>query len=176
MKNLKIKPRKKKKFKGFGDSAKQQARHGWRYVALELNKETWESPEGFPDLYNSEILDLLEIHHLGIAPVLSNVDQLLIQTWSEQIADCYISPAEFLAEIYTTHINAYALSIGANVGRIYHNSCLGDTRIHGNSIGHIFEPSDFTLPAPVVEMLDKYVALEHLAKGDNVTLKNRLGL
>jgi hypothetical protein len=175
---IKIKKRKKNvPFNGFGDSAKQQARQGWRYVAVELNTETWEHVDGFPDFDNSEVLDLLEIHHLAIAPVTSKKDRQLIQIWSNQIAsDCYISPPEFLAEIYVTSINEYALNLRANVGRIYHNSCLGDTRIHANSIAHLFEASDLPMPAQVVDVLNKYVTIEHIADGKKVTLRNRLGV
>lgn len=174
---IKIKKRKKTvPFNGFGTSAKQQSRQGWRYVAVELNVEQWETTDGFPDFHTSEVLDLKEIHHLTIAPIASKKDRQLIQIWSEQIANCYISPPEFLAEIYVTSINDYALDLGANVGRIYHNSCLGDTRIHSNSIAHVFEPSDLPMPAQVIDVLNKYLTVEHIADGDKVTLKNRLGV
>lgn len=166
----------KPKTKGFDPNMKQKDRQGWRYVAVELNNETWEETDGFPDFHNSEILDVLEIHHLAIRPVVSHIDKILIKTWSESIADVYISPCEFLAEIYAVSQNDYALSIGANVGRIYHNSHLGDTRIHCNSIGHLFEPSDGIAPAHVLTMLQKYVHVEHIADGKKVTLKNRLGI
>jgi hypothetical protein len=170
----KPKRRNVQKVKGFGDTAKQN-RQGWRYVAVELNVETWEEGNGFPDFHNSEVLELLEIHHLAIAPVNSKTDRKLIEIWSDQIASCYISPPEFLAEVYVTSINDYAIRIGANVGRIYHNSWLGDNRIHSNSIGHIFERSDLEMPAQVLEMMEKYVSVEHVADGKKVTLKNRLG-
>lgn len=173
----KIRTKKSKpKTKGFDPNLKTKTRSGWRYVAVELNSETWNNDAGFPDLHDSEILDVLEIHHLAIRPVVSHVDKLLIKQWSESIAGVYISPVEFLAEIYTTTINEYALSIGANVGRIYHNSHLGDPRIHCNSIGHIFEPSDGTIPSHVSAVLKKYVVVEHIADGKKITLKNRLGL
>jgi hypothetical protein len=173
-----IKPKKRnvKKSKGFGYSAQTQARQGWRYVAVELNLEEWDSGSGFPDFHNSEVIDLIEIHHLAIAPVNSKKDRQLIQIWSDQIANCYISPPEFLAEIYVTNINSYALKKGANVGRIYHNSWLGDNRIHANSLGHIFEPSEIPIPTQVVEVMEKYVSVEHIADGSKVTLKNRLGV
>lgn len=174
---VKIKPKKRTQKRGFDPNLKSKTRQGWRHVAIELNQETWEVTDGFPDLHNSEILDVLEIHHLVISPVKSKNDQLLIQRWSDLIADCYISPAEFLSEIYTTSINDYALSIGANIGRIYHNACLGDTRLRPNSIGHIFEACDTGLiPAPVMQIVKKYLVVEHIADGKKITLKNRLGI
>lgn len=174
---LKIRPKKRKQKRGFDPNVKTKDRQRWRHVAIELNQETWEVIDGFPDMHNSEILDVLEIHHITIAPVNSKADQALIKQWSELIADCYISPTEFLAEIYTTTINDHALSINANIGRIYHNSYLGDTRLRPNSIGHIFEAGDHgCFPDPVLQMLKKYVFVEHIADGNNITLKNRLGL
>lgn len=169
---LKTKPRKKKK--GFDPNLPQLNRKGWRHVAIELNVETWEGGT-LLDLHNSEVEDVLEIHHLAIAPIKSRQDLAWIKLWSEKITDVYISPTEFLAEMYVTTINEYALALGANVGRIYHNSCLGDTRIHANSIAHIFEPGEGDLPQPITAVMKKYVVVERVADGKKVTLRNRLG-
>lgn len=178
MKFVTIRPKPTKaKPKGFDPNIKTKSRKNWRHVAIELNVEAWEAGEDFPDFHNSEILDVLEIHHIVIRPVESQLDRNLIAIWSEQIAgSVYISPVEFLAEVYTTQLNDHALAIGANIGRIYHNSCLGDTRLHPNSIGHVFEPTDGKIPDQVIAVLNKYVTVEHIADGQKVTLKNRLGI
>lgn len=179
MKLVTIQPKPiKSKPKGFDPNIKTKTRKGWRHVAVELNNEIWDNSQGFPDFRQSEILDVLEIHHLVIAPVTSKIEQFVFEQWAEMFAgSIYVSPTELLAELYTSSIAEYALSIGANVGRIYHNSCLGDTRIHGNSIGHVFESSDTSnIVGDLLVAIKKYVVVEHIADGSKITLKNRLGI
>ena len=176
---IRIKKRKQKQRqgRGFDPNIGSQKKTKHRWIAIEINVEQWVQSDEFPNLRESEVLDVLEIHHISIAPIVSTKDLSIIQHYTESIAgSIYISPTEFIAEMYATYLNDHALSIGANVGRIYHNSYLGDTRIHGNSIAHIFEPSDFTLPSTIMKLMDKYLTVEHIANGKDVTLWNRLGV
>jgi hypothetical protein len=146
------------------------------HIAIELNKEV---VDGVLNLDESEIEDLIELHHIVVRPVRSKLDLMCIQHWSNEIGGGFgiISPSEFLAEIYTNELNDYALEKGANVARIYHNSCLGDNRIRANSIGHIFEPnpSQLKLPQQVLTIVKKYVQVLAIVPGEKVTLRNRLG-
>ena len=169
MKTLKIRPKKTKAKRGFDPNAQKRDRHSWRHVAIELNRE--DISDGVD---NSEVLELIEIHHLVIAPVESKLDKALIRAWCNQACPVYLSDPEFLAEMYVVSIDAHAVARGANVARIYHNSHLGDTRIHANSLDHVF-PSERQLIPQVLTMVEKYVTVEKIADGDRVTWKNRLG-
>ena len=139
-----------------------------RYVAIELNQE---------DLDNDEVIDLIELHHITIRKPSSKRDINYITLLSDAICGGYstLSPVEFLAEIYVTTLNDYALSKGANVARVYHNSQLGDTRIHSNTIGHIFEPGEQPIPPQLIKLMRKYVTVQAIVPGEEVTLRNRLG-
>lgn len=177
---LKIKPKKRNKKssrKGFDPNIDSRRKVNWRYFAIELNKETWEVKDNqFPDLRNNEIIDTLELHHVSIRPIESSTDIIVFQHWADElVGSVYVSPYEILAEFYAIWINTHALSLGANVGRIYHNAYLGDNRIHANSIGHIFEPSEYTLSPELMVALDKYLTVEHIVNGQDITLRNRLG-
>lgn len=159
-----------RKKKGFNPPS--QDGRNWRHVAVELNLEDISN-----GLDEAEVIELLRIHHLVIAPVQSKADKRIIEAWSDQICSVYLSATEFLAEIYVDCINDYAVELGANVARVYHNSHLGDTRIHANSIGHVFYPIGKSIPLPkaVIAMKDKYVCLKYDVDGKDVTLRNRLG-
>lgn len=139
-----------------------------RNVAIELNIE---------DIANDEVIDLIELHHIEIRQPTSKRDLWAIQVYSDAICGgcSVISPVEFLAEVYVTNLNDYALSIGANMARVYHNSCLGDRRIRHNTIGHIFEPGGEPIPNQVIKLMKKYVTVAAIVPGEKVTLFNRLG-
>lgn len=165
---LTIRKRTKKEKKGFG---KPDLPSNWRYVEIELNQEEFEGN----NLDESDIIDVKELHILGIAPVTSKTDLFCIETWINQIAPVYISPAEFLAEMYVIKINSYALSIGANVGRIKHIKRPGDNHLRLNSIGHLFEPETpgLTTPKQISDVVDKYVNVLEIVPGEFVTLRTR---
>lgn len=158
--------------KGFGNSKELITKSQKKYwIAIELNKETFEGE----NMDDAIVEDLVELHHISILKIESKKDAYCVQTWCNEVSSNYISQHELLAELYVQTINDHALSIGANVARIYHNSKMGDTRLCSNSIGHIFGPTEGTLPKQALAILKKYVTVEKIVPGDQVTLWNRLG-
>lgn len=166
---IKIRSKKTKKKNGFNVPVNNSRKV--YYFAIELNRESFE----FYDMDNGLVEDTLELHHISMVKITSRKDEALMKEWANQVATAYISPQELLAEFYARSINDHALAIGANTARIYHNAYLGDTRIHPNSIGHVFEPVDGQLPEQCVRILKKYVKVEKIVPGDKITLRNRLG-
>jgi hypothetical protein len=147
-----------------------QPKPGTRYIAIELNQE---------DIEADEVIDLIQLRHIAILPIHSKRDLGVIELMSDAICGGYstISPVELIAVLYVTTLNEEALAMGANVARTYHNSHPGDTRIRSNSITHIFEANDPTLPLPYVatKLIAKYLHTIAVVDGNEVTLRNRLG-
>lgn len=175
---IKIKSNKPKTtFKGFGDSAKKAVQKDWRYYAIELNIEDIPAGEdGQPDLLQSEPVELLELHHIAFSPVRNKKEAKCLTTWALSMCDVYVSHYEILAELYAFSLNPRAEELGANVARIYHNSCLGDDRIHSNSIGHYYDGvPDGDLPKQAYQILHNHLSIQAIVPGHKVTLRNRLG-
>lgn len=166
----------KTEFKGFGGSAREQCRRGWRFYAIEFNKEDVPMVDGELDLKNAEPIDLLELHHIAFSPVVSCAEKHCLKVWAKSMCDIYLSPYEVMAEFYCFTQNYRAIQLGANVARIYYNSKFGDDRIRSNSIGHYY---DDTPPTPLVSqalaILKNHLSVERIVGGEQVTLKNRLG-
>jgi hypothetical protein len=171
MEVLKIRQRAKKEKTGFGVT---KTGGGFKFYEIEMNLEKIPEHNGQYDLNNTEIEEVIEVHHLAIRSVESYLDQCCIKTWCDQLSRVtYLSVAEFLAEMYVVLVDNVMLEKGATVARVKQVRFPGDNRVRKNSIGHVITEAE-PLPKQILDVVNKYVVCYEITDGKQVTLRQRL--